>query len=64
MAEALKRWDGEQWVTVATVNRIVVQEGGSASPLPTIQVYAPLATNDKNLSSPIASNPTVSYIVA
>lgn len=29
MAEALKRWDGSEWVTVAAVNRMV--SGGTAS---------------------------------
>lgn len=27
MAEALKRWDGTQWVTVVAVNRMVIQTG-------------------------------------
>lgn len=31
MAEALKRWNGSEWVTVAAVNRIEVStEGGNS----------------------------------
>ncbi len=49
MAEALKRWDGMQWVTVTSINRIMVETGEGGFPLVvTSGVYENTAANKIN----------------
>ncbi len=53
MAEALKRWDGTQWVTVAAVNRIEV--GGSGGGL----IAQPIYTQEYNYVDYFTANETL-----
>lgn len=52
MSEALKRWDGEQWVTVAAVNRIEVKQSKDLMQI-TIEDYTQKNTSIASLVIPL-----------